>query len=81
MKLAERGYVVGDRVRHLRRARAITQQDLAELSGVHNVTISELECGRKASARTVRKLAAALDVDVKDLIDSRLPLNPPNELD
>lgn len=52
---------------HLRRVRAravMSQEQLAEKSGVARDTISKLETGRRrAYPSTIRKLAAGLDVE------------------
>ena len=59
-------------LRHLRsfRQRAImSQEELAERSGVARDTISKLESGRrKAYPTTIRKLAAGLDVEPRLLL-------------
>ncbi len=50
-------------LRDLRRRAIMSQEDLAEKSGVARDTISKLETGqRRAYPSTVRKLAAGLDV-------------------
>ena len=50
-------------LRNLRRRAVMSQEQLAEKSGVARDTISKLETGRrKAYPVTVRKLAAGLDV-------------------
>lgn len=72
--VAERGFEVGERIREMRRERALTQDELAEIANVHPVTISELERGkRSASARTVKRLAKAFCVDVRDLTSGPSP--------
>lgn len=66
--MAERGSDVGSRLRELRGISAMTQEELGDAAGVHEVTISDIERGkRNASARTIRKLAKALGVEVRDL--------------
>ncbi len=57
------------RLKRLREALLITQQQLAKMAGVGVVTISRLE-RRKVTARfsTIHKLARALGVQAKDLI-------------
>ena len=53
----------------LRVYRGLTQVALAEASGVNRVQIADIEAGRKSgSVETVRKLAAALNVAVDDLV-------------
>jgi transcriptional regulator with XRE-family HTH domain len=47
--------------------RALSQEELAKLSGVSRTTIIKLEGGRDAWPKTVRKLAKALKVDPEDL--------------
>ncbi len=60
-------------MRKLERARrtlALTQEELAERSGVTRSTISRLEDGlQEARPSTLRKLAAALGVEPGELID------------
>lgn len=52
-----------------RELRGLTQIELAEKAGVHRVTVSEVEIGRKqGSINTLNKLAVALNVAVDDLI-------------
>ena len=57
------------RLKRLREALLITQQQLAKMAGVGVVTISRLERS-KVTARfsTIHKLARALGVQAKDLV-------------
>lgn len=56
-------------LRGLRRRAVMSQEQLAERSGVARDTISKLETGRrKAYPVTVRKLAAGLDVEPRLLL-------------
>lgn len=73
MNVAERGFDIGDKLREVRRISALTQEELADLSGVHAVTISDIERHKqKASAKTLKKLAAALDVDIKEFTNGAI---------
>jgi transcriptional regulator with XRE-family HTH domain len=56
-------------LKRIREAHFLTQDELAQRSGLHRVTLARLEAGR-AVARfgTLRKLAQALDVQPQDLI-------------
>jgi mRNA interferase RelE/StbE len=55
-------------LRVYRELRSLTQAGLAELSGVHRVTIAEIETGRKqGSVDTLRKLAGSLSVSLDDI--------------
>ena len=68
METMARGVVIGDKLRELRDRRLLTQEDLAQRSGVHYTTISKIERGGSARPSTVRKLAAALEVDPTELL-------------
>ncbi|MFC9857817.1 MULTISPECIES: helix-turn-helix domain-containing protein [unclassified Streptomyces] len=61
---------IGDRIRALREFRDITQDQLAQRSGVSVDTIRKLEQGVRESARinTLRSLARALDVQLERLV-------------
>jgi len=49
--------------------RGLTQQALADATGVSKTTICELETGRKqGSVKTLARIAKALGVDIDDLI-------------
>jgi len=56
-------------LRSFRRRAIMSQEELAERSGVARDTISKLESGRrKAYPTTIRKLAAGLDVEPRLLV-------------
>ena len=56
-------------LRNLRRRAVMSQEDLAEKSGVARDTISKLETGqRRAYPSTIRKLAAGLEVEPRMLL-------------
>ena len=56
-------------LRSFRRQAIMSQEELAERSGVARDTISKLESGRrKAYPTTIRKLAAGLDVEPQMLL-------------
>jgi transcriptional regulator with XRE-family HTH domain len=60
----------------VRRWRLLTQVELSEASGVGTNTLSRLENGGEANARTVRRLARALDVSPYELTEMS-PERPP----
>ena len=59
-----------ERLKELRQARVLTQQELAGLAGVRAGTVVDLENGRHvARPSTIRKLAVALGVEPGELLD------------
>jgi transcriptional regulator with XRE-family HTH domain len=63
-------FPLGQRLRKVRRAKDLTQEQLQKLSGINAITISRLEHGtaEHAYARTVRDLAQALQVSTDYLL-------------
>lgn len=60
---------VGSRIREARKARGLTQEQLAELTGLDRVAVGYLEQGRRAPRlKTLHILAEKLDVDVSYFI-------------
>ncbi|MEU4339494.1 helix-turn-helix transcriptional regulator [Micromonospora lupini] len=58
----------GQRVRDLRQARRLSQEELAELAGVHRTYVSSLERGqRNVGLDNILAIAAALGVPPSDL--------------
>lgn len=62
---------VGDQLKRLRRRAMLTQEQLAKKSGVGITTINRIETGAVEDPHfsTLRKLAKALGVDARDLLD------------
>ena len=59
---------LGNKIRTLRRARGLSQEVLAELSGLHPTYISGIECGkRNVSLENIRSLAKGLGISLADL--------------
>jgi transcriptional regulator with XRE-family HTH domain len=60
---------VGDRIKHLRDARALTQDELAEKAGITVAALSRIERNNaEPRPSTRRKLAKALGVDPSELL-------------
>jgi transcriptional regulator with XRE-family HTH domain len=61
---------VGDQLKKVRRRAMLTQEQLAERSGVGITTINRIETGtvKDPHFSTLRKLAAALEVDPAELV-------------
>jgi transcriptional regulator with XRE-family HTH domain len=54
----------GQRLRRLRLARGLSQEQLAAVAGLDRTYVSSCEAGRRnATIRTIERLSAALDVD------------------
>jgi transcriptional regulator with XRE-family HTH domain len=65
----------GARLRELRHARGISQEELAFRAGLHWTYVSSAERGkRNVSLINIEKLAKALDVGICDLFEDK---NPP----
>jgi transcriptional regulator with XRE-family HTH domain len=61
--------VDGDRLRELRETAMLSQSELAKMAGTTQAAISGFKRGeRKAQPRTVRRLAAALGVEPRELL-------------
>lgn len=65
-----------ENVRRMRREKGLSQQELADLAGVGQDSISAIETGKhEPHPRTLRKLAKALDAEVADFFkEPALPL-------
>ena len=60
----------GQRIRTLREGRGLSQEQLAELSGLDRTYISGIERGiRNVALRNIVALAQALDVSLSELFD------------
>lgn len=58
----------GDKIRQKRIAKCMTQEDLANLSGIHRATILRLENGQqKPKMNKLIPIAKALECDVEEL--------------
>lgn len=58
----------GKRVAEVRKSRGVTQQQLAEMTGMSVVAIAYIETGKRwARLGTLSKIARHLNVDVSDL--------------
>ena len=70
------------RLRRVRQGAVMSQEELAERSGVARDTISKLETGRRgAYPSTIRKLAAGLDVRPQMLMGGVEYLEDPSEVE
>jgi transcriptional regulator with XRE-family HTH domain len=61
--------VFGDNVREIRIQKNLSQEKLAELSGLHRTYISGIErCGRNVSLENVQRIADALEIETYKLL-------------
>ena len=61
---------IGEKVRTLRKAKNISQEKLAELSGLHPTYISDIERGKvNASIYTFYMIANALEIPFSELVN------------
>lgn len=69
------GDSLADSVARLRKARDLSQEQLAEAASVSTDTVSKIEQGNRRNTRptTLRKLAAALDSTVEELLGQMSP--------
>ncbi|WP_407270813.1 helix-turn-helix domain-containing protein [Radiobacillus sp. PE A8.2] len=60
--------VLGERIRKLRKAKGITQEELAHMACLHSTYIGQLERGEKnATLDSINKVARALDISLEEL--------------
>jgi XRE family aerobic/anaerobic benzoate catabolism transcriptional regulator len=60
---------LGRRIRTIREAQTISRQKLAELSGISDRFIAQLECGKgNISIARLRRISIALGLSLQDLI-------------
>ncbi|OHD19336.1 MAG: transcriptional regulator [Spirochaetes bacterium GWD1_27_9] len=60
----------GNKIKHFRKIKNISQEELAELSDLHRTYIGGIERGeRNVSLINIEKLAKALNIQIKDLFD------------
>jgi transcriptional regulator with XRE-family HTH domain len=61
----------GDRVRRLRKAKGVTQMELAELLGVGRSYLSQIERGKRdPGLRLVKSIADGLKTTLSDLLQN-----------
>jgi len=73
---------VGERIRSLRNARALSQQALAEKAGISYKYLGEVERGQvNVSVEVLVKIASAMGVAPGMLLDSECPFEIQKEID
>ena len=60
--------IFGKRIKQIRLKHGLSQEELADISGLHRTYISNIGNGdRNVSIKNVEKLAKALNIKIKDL--------------
>ncbi len=62
---------IGDKIKRLREKCGLTQDQLASKTGMHRVSIAQIETGRRPfpTMQSRKKIAKALKLDIRDLLD------------
>jgi len=68
--------VFGQKVRALRLDRGLTQAQLADLAGLSDVWVRQIEGGKAPSFDVIGALARALQADASDLFHLHMPAKP-----
>lgn len=64
---------IGNRIRDLRQKKSISQNDLAYYAGMDRSYLAGVESGkRNISILNIEKLAAALEISIKELFDDKV---------
>jgi transcriptional regulator with XRE-family HTH domain len=62
---------IGFNITVIRERRGLTQEKLADFAGLHRAYIGQIERGEKnIGLRNLEKIAKALDVDIRVLVDT-----------
>lgn len=69
--------LLGKRIKELRKAQGISQQQLAERANIDQRSLSHIECGDTFPSRALLDLALTLNIELKDLFDfEHLEISP-----
>ncbi|OMD12609.1 helix-turn-helix transcriptional regulator [Paenibacillus sp. FSL E2-0274] len=59
---------VGDRIRHIRKEKGLSQEQLAERAGLHNNYVGQVERGEKnLTIETLEKIVSGLDISLEEM--------------
>lgn len=68
--------ILAENLRILRSAAHISQEELAELCGLHRTYISDIErCNRNISIDNIERIANALQISASDLLRERADIH------
>ena len=68
------------KLQHLRKSRQLSQEQLAEISGLNVRTIQRIEKGATPNMRTLKCLASALNIEVSEIAPEQQNTNQSNSL-
>ncbi len=73
---------LGNRIREVRLARRLTQDDVATIANINRSYVSQIEHGRidNPSYTVLRGIAKALDTSLDDLLQAAGYISPPDEI-
>lgn len=72
---------LGDKIRKMRKAKGLTQEQLAELIGIDNKHLSRIEIGKHMPTYTVlKKLAKTLEFDIYGIDELKIEDKAPDKL-
>lgn len=64
--------LIGEKIREIRTQKGLTQENLAEKSGLHSTYIGGVERGeRNLTVISLEKIARGLEIDIRDLFERR----------
>lgn len=64
-------YMIGHKIKEIREAKKLTQEDLGKLIGVQKAQISKIESGKNLTIATVMKVFRALDFEISLQINDK----------
>ena len=79
--MADIKYLIGDRIRYLRKKKGLSQEELGWKAKLHYTYVGAVERGEKnVSVETLNKIARALGVGINDVFDLPKEIKDPNKL-
>lgn len=65
--------VIGEKIKHERLSKGLTQKQLSQITGIPNSTISNVECGHRiVRINQIVEIAKALGISVADVVEQKV---------